>query len=112
MIGARTESAGGIEFFPVAAREARVEARKILSYDIRSIIAGLFVAVAFRRMYAPAWDTAGPTLLRTLAVMGYLYVALAGAFKTFDTLAREKREGTLGLLLLTDLKPFQILFGK
>jgi hypothetical protein len=45
-----------IDRFPVAAREARIAARKILSYDIRSIIAGLFVAVAFRRIFSPTPD--------------------------------------------------------
>lgn len=103
---------GGIEFFPVAAREARVAVRRLFSYDFRSILAGLFVAVAFRRIFAPSgWD-AGPALMQTLGLMAFLYAAVGGAVKTFDSLSREKREGTLGLLLLTDLKPFQILFGK
>jgi ABC-type transport system involved in multi-copper enzyme maturation permease subunit len=100
------------DFLPVAAREAGVAARKIFSYDIRSIIAALFAIVAFRRLFAPNWITAGPSLLEALGLMGYVYAIVAGAFKTFDALSREKREGTLGLLLLTDLKPFQILFGK
>jgi len=104
---------GGMEFFPVAAREARVAARKIFSYDFRSLLAGVFVAVAFRRIFAPVpGGPTGPPLLDTLGLMAFLYATIAGAFKTFDSLAREKREGTLGLLLLTDLKPFQILFGK
>jgi ABC-type transport system involved in multi-copper enzyme maturation permease subunit len=97
---------------PVASREARVAARKVLSYDIRSTIAGIFALIAFRRIFAPNVDAAGPPLLLTLGLMGFLYAIIAGVFKTFDALSREKREGTLGLLLLTDLKPFQILFGK
>jgi ABC-type transport system involved in multi-copper enzyme maturation permease subunit len=100
------------DFFPVAEREARVASRKIFSYAIRSIIAGLFVLIALRRMFAPNVDAAGPPLLKTLGIMGFLYATLAGSFKTFDALSREKREGTLGLLLLTDLRPFEILFGK
>lgn len=100
------------DFLPVASREARLASRKLFSYHVRSIIAGIFVLVAFRRIFAPNVDAAGPPLLKTLGLMGFFYATFAGAFKTFDTLSREKREGTLGLLLLTDLKPFQILFGK
>jgi ABC-type transport system involved in multi-copper enzyme maturation permease subunit len=100
------------DFLPVASREAGVAARRLFSYDIRSIIAGLFALVAFRRLFAPNWDAAGPPLLHALGLMGFVYATVVGAFKTFDALSREKREGTLGLLLLTDLKPFQILFGK
>jgi ABC-type transport system involved in multi-copper enzyme maturation permease subunit len=100
------------DFLPVASREARLASRKILSYDIRSIIAGIFALIAFRRIFAPNVDAAGPPLLLTLGLMGFIYAVGAGVFKTFDALSREKREGTLGLLLLTDLKPFQILFGK
>jgi ABC-type transport system involved in multi-copper enzyme maturation permease subunit len=100
------------DFLPVASREARIASRRLFSYAIRSIIAAAFALVAFRRMYAPNVDAAGPPLLRTLGWMGFFYATLGGAFKTFDSLSREKREGTLGLLLLTDLKPFQILSGK
>ena len=100
------------DFFPVAEREARVASRKTFSYAIRFIIAALFAVVAFRRMFAPNVDAAGPPLLKTLGTMGFLYATIAGAFKTFDALSHEKREGTLGLLLLTDLRPFEILFGK
>src|SRR5688500_688530 len=98
---ARKQAFDGFEIFPVAAREARVAARKTFSYDFRSLLAGVFVAVAFRRIMAPAGDSAGPALLQTLGQMAFYYATIAGAFKTFDCLAREKREGTLGLLLLT-----------
>lgn len=114
--GMRTNSATAKRFtgdiLPVASREAGIAARKFFSYDFRSIIASLFALVAFRRLFAPNWISAGPPLLETLGLMGFIYATVAGAFKTFDALAREKREGTLGLLLLTDLKPLQILFGK
>ena len=37
---------------------------------------------------------------------------LAGIFTTADCLSEEKREGTLGLLFLTDLKGYDIVLGK
>ena len=44
--------------------------------------------------------------------MVYLYCLFAGVFRTADCLSEEKREGTLGLLFLTDLKGYDIVFGK
>ena len=37
---------------------------------------------------------------------------LAGVFLTADCLSEEKREGTLGLLFLTDLKGYDVVLGK
>jgi ABC-type transport system involved in multi-copper enzyme maturation permease subunit len=47
-----------------------------------------------------------------LATAAYLYCLFAGVFRTADCLSEEKREGTLGLLFLTDLKGYDIVFGK
>jgi ABC-type Na+ efflux pump permease subunit len=41
-----------------------------------------------------------------------LYALLSGTRATADCLSEEKREGTLGLLFLTDLKGYDIVFGK
>lgn len=64
---------------------------------------------------APAALTAGAItgaeLLDGAAWIG-LGVALALCLFTVDCLGREKREGTLGLLLLTDLTPTEIVLGK
>ncbi|HEX4645320.1 MAG TPA: ABC transporter permease, partial [Verrucomicrobiae bacterium] len=40
------------------------------------------------------------------------YALLAGVRFTADSLSEEKREGTLGLLFLTDLKGYDVIFGK
>src|SRR5690242_21094635 len=37
---------------------------------------------------------------------------MSGCFATADCLSEEKREGTLGLLFLTDLKGHDVVFGK
>ena len=44
-----------------------------------------------------------------LAFLGCLF---SGVFLTADSLSGEKREGTLGLLFLTDLKGYDVVFGK
>src|SRR5207249_7362657 len=41
-----------------------------------------------------------------------LYALVAGRRFTADCLSSEKREGTLGLLFLTDLRGYDVVFGK
>lgn len=42
----------------------------------------------------------------------FIFCMAGGANATFDCLSEEKREGTLGLLFLTDLKGYDIVLGK
>lgn len=48
----------------------------------------------------------------TLSYMALAFCLLEGLRKTADCLSEEKREGTLGLLFLTDLRGFDIVLGK
>ena len=41
-----------------------------------------------------------------------MYCLLSGVWFTADCLSEEKREGTLGLLFLTDLKGYDVVLGK
>jgi hypothetical protein len=51
-------------------------------------------------------------LFKMLAGALFLYTAAVGTRLTTDCLSEEKREGTLGLLFLTDLKGYDVVFGK
>src|SRR5947209_10079973 len=51
-------------------------------------------------------------LFRILTGASVLYCLLSGVRSTADCLSEEKREGTLGLLFLTDLKGYDIVLGK
>ena len=42
----------------------------------------------------------------------FVFCALAGVFACSDALSRERREGTLRLLFLTDLHPLDVILGK
>ena len=42
----------------------------------------------------------------------FVYCLLAGLWTTTDTLTREKTDGTLGLLFLTDLRGYDVVLGK
>src|SRR6476659_3041882 len=54
----------------------------------------------------------GIVLFHTVAVVTFFYSVLAGLLRTSDCISEEKREGTLGLLFLTDLKGYDIVLGK
>jgi hypothetical protein len=45
-------------------------------------------------------------------VVGFAYCWLAGIRYASDSLSQEKREGTLGLLFLTDLRGYDVVLGK
>ena len=53
----------------------------------------------------------GATLLYQMAWLLFLATLLMGLVSA-DSITRERREGTLGLLLLTDLTPAEIVWGK
>ncbi len=54
----------------------------------------------------------GQHLLNALGILALGFSMFAGVFLTADCLSEEKREGTLGLFFLTDLKAYDIVFGK
>ncbi|MBT5709335.1 MAG: ABC transporter permease [Verrucomicrobia bacterium] len=54
----------------------------------------------------------GPWLFYALSVLGLSYSLIVGVRVTADCLSFEKRDGTLGLLFLTDLKGFDVVLGK
>ena len=54
----------------------------------------------------------GLALFIALSAIAYIYSLRAGALSTADCVSEEKREGTLGLLFLTDLKSYDIVLGK
>ncbi|MGA2555111.1 MAG: ABC transporter permease subunit, partial [Verrucomicrobiota bacterium] len=46
------------------------------------------------------------------AILVFFYAAILGTQLTCDCLSAERREGTLGLLFLTDLRGYDVVFGK
>ncbi|MSU19892.1 MAG: ABC transporter permease [Pedosphaera sp.] len=103
-------------FLPVVERELRVAARRRSTYWTRCG-AGLMAIVACAWMW---WSMAkdvpsaqlSTTLFATISGFALAYSLLAGVRVTADCLSDEKREGTLGLLFLTDLKGYDVVLGK
>src|SRR5512135_557668 len=105
-----------MQFLPIVERELREAARQSKTWWRRvwTMAAGLavfgFAALVFGRFTAS--NALGRELFSALAVFGLFLALLAGALTTADCLSRERRQGTLGLLFLTDLRSYDIVFGK
>jgi ABC-type transport system involved in multi-copper enzyme maturation permease subunit len=102
-------------FLPIVDRELRVASRQRATYMTRfgSVLAG--VAVGGWIMLMPWMRTPqklGMALFIALSLITFIYSLMVGIRTTADCISEEKREGTLGLLFLTDLKGFDIVFGK
>jgi len=101
-------------FLPVVERELRLAARRRGTYWSRLAAAVLGWAVA--AWILTAASNAGlqtvAVVFQVLSALVFVYAALGGLLATADCLSEEKREGTLGLLFLTDLKGYDVVFGK
>jgi ABC-type transport system involved in cytochrome c biogenesis permease component len=99
---------------PVVERELRVAARRRGTYWSRlaAAVAGWAVAAWILAAANNGSAQNGAIVFRILAALVFVYAALAGLLATGDCLSEEKREGTLGLLFLTDLKGYDVVFGK
>jgi hypothetical protein len=94
-------------------RELRTSARNRKTHLFR-------LAMAIVALLMLAWmiwlfggrKLTGLEIFVVFAWFGFAYCLLAGATWTADCLSEEKREGTLGLLFLTDLSGWQIVIGK
>ena len=104
-------------FLPIVERELRQQARRPRTYALRfgavllAVCIGLGLLSPSFRGVIPPTET-GRALFTALGLLGFGYALLAGVFVTADCLSEEKRDGTLGLLFLTDLRGHDIVLGK
>lgn len=109
-----------MSFLPIVERELRVAARRRGSFWLRLVAALVAALLAGGWLVLAAvleWVGAGlPPLGRGLfGMLTWLALAAAlsaGVFFTSDTISRERREGTLGFLFLTDLRGYDVVLGK
>src|SRR6187431_2711871 len=102
-------------FLPIVGRELRVAARRRGTYWTRFYAALVAIVVSaavcgFLRESPP--DQLGPALFLPIAVMLFGFCLFAGMWNTADCVSEEKRDGTLGLLFLTDLRGYDVVLGK
>jgi ABC-type Na+ efflux pump permease subunit len=104
-----------MRFLSIAERELRAAARRRGLYRLRWITAAAFFVLLLWLSWV--FDlfknrSAGPDVFQAFSVVTFLYCLFVGAAGTADSLSREKREGTLGLLFLTNLNSAEIVAGK
>lgn len=102
-------------FLPIVERELRVGARRRETYWVRAASALGAILIGFF-VYLGTIDVAshqfGKELFRAISYLAMFYCLSVGVRVTADCLSEEKREGTLGLLFLTDLKGYDVVLGK
>jgi hypothetical protein len=102
---------------PVATREIRVAAHSAGTYRGRLIVCcgGILInlwAIIALNLSRLSPHFLGEWLFTIEGWLLFLLALLAGFFGPADSLSSEKRQGTLGLLFLTQLKGRDVVFGK
>ena len=98
-----------MNILPIITRELRVEARRGFNHRLRISMLGLIVMIV---------DGGAPPARVGIQMFGVMHVTMLIFALVMvpviasDSLAREKREGTLGLLFLTHLKGWEIVLAK
>jgi ABC-type transport system involved in cytochrome c biogenesis permease component len=102
-------------FLPIVERELRIMARQKGPYRMRLVTAalglGLWIFLSIVGGLATVPQRASVIFL-AVSILSLGFAMLAGTFLTADCLSEERREGTLGLLFLTDLKGYDVVLGK
>jgi ABC-type transport system involved in multi-copper enzyme maturation permease subunit len=102
-------------FLPILARELRVASRRRITYWIRTGAALAVMIIGtwlFLMMQNEPPQMVAQVLFGVLTSCATLSAYLSGIRDTADCLSGEKREGTLGLLFLTDLRGYDVVIGK
>jgi len=104
-----------MRFLPIVERELRAASRRRGTYWNRALAALSAILVFagtvwFEGRVAP--KELGKDVFYVLSGLFLLSSLAAGIRYTADCLSEEKREGTLGLLFLTDLKSYDVVLGK
>src|ERR1044071_9069218 len=102
---------------PVIERELRVQARRKSTVWVRviaALIASLTAAstLSWAQQVTRGLSQPGKSIFDTLSVLIFIFCLIEGVRQTADSLSQEKREGTIGLLFLTDLRGFDVVLGK
>jgi ABC-type transport system involved in cytochrome c biogenesis permease component len=113
-----TRYAFGLTLLPIAYRELRVSARNKATHRLRILFAVGAVAIGgglgliVIKFGGLRVSQLGLWTFEALRWISFVGACAAGTFLTSDCLSEEKREGTLGLLFLTDLRGYDVVLGK
>jgi ABC-type Na+ efflux pump permease subunit len=104
-------------FLPVVERELRVASRGRATYRVRFWSVFVMLGVFIYFLCASGIDQTrnqyfGMEAMSVLLIPAFVLSLFIGVIATADCVSSEKREGTLGLLFLTDLKGYDVICGK
>lgn len=102
---------------PIVERELLTASRKRSTYWSRTGAAvasiGILAFVAVRgAVDGVALSVQGSEIFHAVGGFAFVFALLSGLRCTADSLSEERREGTLGLLFLTDLRGYDVVTGK
>ncbi len=101
---------------PVVGRELLISARRASSYWTRSGFVALLLLVVTLLVWGSeprlTAGREGVVVFILSSILLFVYSLISGAMLTSDCLSSERREGTLPLLFLTDLKAGHVVLGK
>ncbi len=105
-----------MSFLPIVDRELRAASRRPSTYWTRTVL-GLVACVLWLLLVATGGrhmqpSEMGKILFIMVSILALGFGIFAGVFLTADCLSEEKREGTLGLLFLTELRGYDVVLGK
>lgn len=104
-----------MKFLPIVERELRIAARRWGTYWLRIwvvLAVGLVALGIILVNQDEPPQKAALYLFHSIGGGALLYCLFIGARTTADCISEEKRDGTLGLLFLTDLKGYDVVLGK
>lgn len=98
---------------PVITRELRASARQSFTYALRVLgVLALLIVLGVFGMNGGLGRENGSRLFSSLHCTLFLAIWVLVPLLTADCISRERREGTLPLLFLTDLRPRDIVYAK
>jgi hypothetical protein len=102
-------------FLPIIARELRTRARSRSTYWTRFAVALAGMLICLPQLAMPGLNgtaaSLGKNVFDGIVAAGFVLCCCA-CLLTADAVSSERREGTLGLLLLTRVSRFDVLLGK
>ena len=102
-----------MNFLPLVGRELSAASKQGRTYWSRMVIAAVAMLISLPMIIAMSLvGSGGQPAFVTLGGLCLVYSAFSGSYLTADCISNEKRDGTLGLLLLTDLRGYDIVLGK
>ena len=102
---------------PVVLRELTIAGRRVRTYGLRSAVAAVLglavlLAVVPASLGLGSDPRLGLRVFSSIAWVAMVAVVLVGPVLAAGSIASERRDGTLGLLFLPDLRPLGIALGK